>query len=150
MVIHVHTRILANVNLANGLFGLTGQIVPSHVAVVPVSNPELESELRNVPRKVFRLKVAMEQEMNAVVHVMRGRHGVHALKHVPVELNQEVVPVVLVLDVPMRLKVDHVTVMLCAVMYVPNGLIGAVAVSLVILERKQDREHVVQNQDALL
>ena len=148
MVIHVHTRIRVQGNLVNGPSGLTGQIVPSHVAVVPVSKHEPEWEMKNVLKLVKRLKVVTVMEANAVVHVIHGEHGQHAIKHVMVEPNQEVEHVVQEQDVPMRHKVDHVMMISCAAIHVLNGVLGVIVVSLVNLEQNQDHELVAQNQDA--
>ena len=127
MVIHVHTRTLAYVNLVFGQFGLTGRVVRSHVDLGLEFRQELEPEMKNAPKKVNRHRIVMDQEVSAAELVRRGRHGQLALQHVLVELNQEVVHVVQV-HVPMRHKIDLVMVMLCAVVHVPNGLTGVLVV----------------------
>ena len=128
MVIHVHTRIRVQGSRVNGPSGLTGQIVLSHVAVVPVSKHEPEWETKNVLKQIKRLKVVTVMEVNAVVHVILGEHGQHVIKHVTVEPNQEVAHVGQVQDVPMRHKVDHVMMISCAVIHVLNGVLGVIAV----------------------
>ena len=144
MVTHVHTRILVHVKLAHGQSGQTGPVVRSHVAQELEFRLELEPEMKNVPKKVLRLRIVMDQETSAAEPVTLGRHGQLALQHVLVELNQEVVRVVQV-HVPMRHKTDRVIVMLCVVAYVPNGVNGVLAVSPAMeVEPGHDLEHVVQ------
>ena len=144
MVTHVHTRIPVHVKLVHGRSGQTGPVVQSHVGQVLEFRLELELEMKNVPKRVPRLRIVMDQEMSAVEPVTPGRHGQLAHQHVMVELNQEVEHVAQV-HVRTPHKIDHATTMLCAVAHVPNGVNGVVVVSLVMeVDRGHDLEHVVQ------
>ena len=144
METHVHTRILVHVKLVHGRSGQTGPVVRSHVEQELESRLELEPEMKNVPKRVPKLRIVMDPEMSAVEPVTPGQHGQLALQHVMVELNQEVEHVVQV-HVRTPHKIVHVTAMLCAVAHVPSGVNGVVVVSLVMeVERGQDLELVVQ------
>ena len=90
MVIHAHIRILVHVKLVHGRSGQTGPVVRSHVEQELESRLELEPEMKNVPKRVSKLRIVMDQEMSAVEPVTPGQHGQLALQHVMVELNQEV------------------------------------------------------------